>query len=316
MQRSLRFPCCPQMSRIQSMITGEFGQATNTNHLCGTNGDEVQRLPDWTPLLRRRFICHGNSLFVFLCSGNRTSFPQFRFALTSDRYFLFMLSRQISTFERKTQSIPMRFCSYRHQRWTICAAGRTIVPFGTRCILLNVFWFQYAKNIITIFMLIDYSGIEIFPSVFFDRLGDFDFSIMAVFVLTPSILGIIGDSNVVPIIDAACQFVHIGHVFYIEMRNTTVPVYEYQCESCQTPFERRLPMDRHTEPESEVCPGCGKENTVKQQFSMFALGDPIRLGFTRPDAGFNEVMDKIKRSHPMSAMARNDRSKYGKTGVV
>lgn len=94
-----------------------------------------------------------------------------------------------------------------------------------------------------------------------------------------------------------------------------MPTYEYSCTACTEAFERRLSMDRHTEPETQPCPACGKENTVKQQVSMFALGDPIRLGVTRPDGGFTEVMDRIKKQHPVSPMARNT-SKYGRTGVV
>ena len=75
-------------------------------------------------------------------------------------------------------------------------------------------------------------------------------------------------------------------------------------------------MDRHTEPEAQPCPACGQQNTVKQQVSLFALGDPIRLGITRPDSGFTEVMDRIKSNHPKSAMAQRNQGKYGRTGVV
>lgn len=94
-----------------------------------------------------------------------------------------------------------------------------------------------------------------------------------------------------------------------------MPTYEFACSTCDANFERRLSMDRHAEPETQPCPACGKENTVKQKVSMFALGDPIRLGITRPDGGFTEVMDRIKRNHPVSPMA-NNASKYGRTGVV
>lgn len=95
-----------------------------------------------------------------------------------------------------------------------------------------------------------------------------------------------------------------------------MPLYEYTCTSCAENFERRLSMSNHSEPEEQPCPACGLENTIKQAISTFALGDPIRLGITRPDSGFGEVMDRIKKSHPRSSMATNHQSKYGKTGVV
>lgn len=93
-----------------------------------------------------------------------------------------------------------------------------------------------------------------------------------------------------------------------------MPTYVYACESCTEQFERKLSMDNHAQPESEPCPACGVSQ-VKQQLTTFSLGDPVRLGVKRPDAGFTEVLDRIKRKHPLSAMANNT-SKYGRTGVV
>jgi len=75
-------------------------------------------------------------------------------------------------------------------------------------------------------------------------------------------------------------------------------------------------MANHTEPEGQPCPACGKEQSVKQMMNTFMMGDPIKMGHVRPDSGFTEVMDRIKKAHPASAMARRDQSKFGRTGVV
>ena len=52
-------------------------------------------------------------------------------------------------------------------------------------------------------------------------------------------------------------------------------------------------------PESIPCPHCNKENCVEQyHLSAPSLGDPIRLGFTRPDNGWKEVLQKIQEKTP------------------
>ena len=77
-----------------------------------------------------------------------------------------------------------------------------------------------------------------------------------------------------------------------------MPIYEYDCSDCETVFERLLKMSEAEVPLSEPCPECGSEGTIGQLLSTFALGDPVRLGIKRPDAGWGEVLSKVKSAHP------------------
>ena len=78
-----------------------------------------------------------------------------------------------------------------------------------------------------------------------------------------------------------------------------MPVYEYQCRECTVVFERKLPMAENNLPELDPCPECNTTECVEQIItSAPAIGDPIRLGIKRPDAGWGETLSKIKQAHP------------------
>lgn len=90
-----------------------------------------------------------------------------------------------------------------------------------------------------------------------------------------------------------------------------MPVYEYQCERCQHTFEQLLKIAEMKKPLEEACVCCG-EKAVVQNPTLFSQGDPVRFGHKRPDAGWNEVLSRVKQSHPKG----NFDSRFGSTGVV
>ena len=50
---------------------------------------------------------------------------------------------------------------------------------------------------------------------------------------------------------------------YIQGVKTTMPMYQYACEVCGQPFEKKLAMAQSNEAQS--CPNCGSGNTWLQQ---------------------------------------------------
>ena len=76
-------------------------------------------------------------------------------------------------------------------------------------------------------------------------------------------------------------------------------MYEFQCRQCNFCFERKLPMAEYNLPELDPCPECNKTECVEQVLTTApALGDPIRLGIKRPDAGWGDVLKKVQKAHP------------------
>jgi putative FmdB family regulatory protein len=92
-----------------------------------------------------------------------------------------------------------------------------------------------------------------------------------------------------------------------------MPIYEYSCSQCDERFEKLLKFSQMTEPLAEACPTCNTEGSITQMASTFSLGDPVRLGVKRPDAGFTEVLSKIKQAHPKHNMGN---SKFSGTRTV
>lgn len=72
-----------------------------------------------------------------------------------------------------------------------------------------------------------------------------------------------------------------------------LPTYSYQCQSCEHMFERIYKIAERKLPEEQECPNCKTVNSVRQTLSPVPMGDPVRLGFTKPDNGFKEVLQKI-----------------------
>ena len=77
-----------------------------------------------------------------------------------------------------------------------------------------------------------------------------------------------------------------------------MPYYDYRCSKCESVFELLRKMSEADVPLTEPCPECGSTETVERLISTFAIGDPIRLGIKRPDAGWNDVLSRVKKAHP------------------
>lgn len=84
-----------------------------------------------------------------------------------------------------------------------------------------------------------------------------------------------------------------------------MPIYEYSCKQCETAFEKLLKMSQMEEPLSNPCPECGAIGTITQQATAANFGDPIRLGIKKPDAGWNDVLSKVKKAHPKGNWSNN-----------
>jgi putative FmdB family regulatory protein len=81
-----------------------------------------------------------------------------------------------------------------------------------------------------------------------------------------------------------------------------MPMYEYQCGSCNVVFERQRTMSKMLEPETEPCPECSAETVKKVILTAPGLADPMRLGLRKPDSGFREVLHKIHEKTPGSRL--------------
>lgn len=86
-----------------------------------------------------------------------------------------------------------------------------------------------------------------------------------------------------------------------------MPTYEYECETCKHYFTKFLSISNMKQPEVEPCPKCEALAVKKVIFTAPALGDPVRLGITRPDGGFKEVLQKVHAANPGSRLNTDSR---------
>lgn len=83
-----------------------------------------------------------------------------------------------------------------------------------------------------------------------------------------------------------------------------MPLYDYECRECGVVFEEQLLIADRKAPTEKPCFKCG-EGKIDLLISPVTLGDPVRLGVTKPGAEFNDVMQKIKAAHPLSQFQRD-----------
>jgi putative FmdB family regulatory protein len=100
-----------------------------------------------------------------------------------------------------------------------------------------------------------------------------------------------------------------------------MPLYEYQCESCQERFER---IQKFSDPPVDVCPKCGKDS-VKKLLSSPAIqfkgsgwyitdyarksGDATKSGETKPsssDSSSKATSDTTTASKPAETSTKKD----------
>lgn len=78
-----------------------------------------------------------------------------------------------------------------------------------------------------------------------------------------------------------------------------MPYYEYLCSECNVIIETKLHMEDYLLPEKQPCPECGQKQLHIYLSSPPAIGDPIKLGITRPpDAFLHGVLGRMQNSVP------------------
>lgn len=78
-----------------------------------------------------------------------------------------------------------------------------------------------------------------------------------------------------------------------------MPLYVFKCSvpTCTSEeFEELLKMSEMELPLEIPCKNCGGK--IQQCVTSGSSIDPIRLGISRPPAGFSGVLDRIKKAHP------------------
>lgn len=81
-----------------------------------------------------------------------------------------------------------------------------------------------------------------------------------------------------------------------------MPLYDYKCGTCEHEFEKSVKMSNYLD--SQECPECGEKSdrTVK---GAPGIGDPMRLGITKPSEGFRDVLRSIHERTPGSQLKNN-----------
>lgn len=75
-----------------------------------------------------------------------------------------------------------------------------------------------------------------------------------------------------------------------------MPLYDYQCLSCETVFEELRSIE---EEESPSCPSCSSTNTQRKICSPYIVRDGTLFNRRRIPTQFKEgVLDRIKSKYP------------------
>jgi putative FmdB family regulatory protein len=77
-----------------------------------------------------------------------------------------------------------------------------------------------------------------------------------------------------------------------------MPTYDYRCKKCNHVFEKSVSMKDDLLPTKDPCPACNKSGEIVKEISAPGLNSGDTLGLKKPDAGFREVLAKIKEKHP------------------
>jgi len=77
-----------------------------------------------------------------------------------------------------------------------------------------------------------------------------------------------------------------------------MPIYDYECAACDLTFEEYQKVENRHIPCKQKCPKCGAQKSLQIKIGNPGIGDSIKMGLKKTDKGFQEVMAKIKESHP------------------
>jgi len=88
--------------------------------------------------------------------------------------------------------------------------------------------------------------------------------------------------------------------FYYIIGEHKMPYYDYTCQTCNYNFEKFLSIENYLIPTQEPCPKCSTQNVTKDICSP-AIGDPVRLGITKPPSDFSKyVLGRMKHDYKNS----------------
>jgi putative FmdB family regulatory protein len=73
--------------------------------------------------------------------------------------------------------------------------------------------------------------------------------------------------------------------------------YSYFCKACDHEFEASYSMEQRNAPLDKPCPKCKEEKTVRKMVGGLNIGDVMRMGIKRPDAGFQAKLKAIAEKH-------------------
>lgn len=86
-----------------------------------------------------------------------------------------------------------------------------------------------------------------------------------------------------------------------------MPIYQYQCKSCDHTFDLLLPVSKREIQLASKCPSCGKKK-VERQFDGCApvTGSNANVTPEKCCPGFTQRMEKIAKSRSSDARARKN----------
>tara|TARA_R100001015_G_scaffold19062_2_gene14442 strand:- start:667 stop:969 length:303 start_codon:yes stop_codon:yes gene_type:complete len=84
-----------------------------------------------------------------------------------------------------------------------------------------------------------------------------------------------------------------------------MPIYEYECESCEHVFEVMLGMNDRDKPLEDPCPECS-EKSVRRSVGMFQAGADSTMTVDKMCPGFSKRMDHIKKGAMINESARKN----------
>jgi putative FmdB family regulatory protein len=79
-----------------------------------------------------------------------------------------------------------------------------------------------------------------------------------------------------------------------------MPLYEYECKSCQKVFEAQYKIAERDTPTKTPCE-CGGE--IVQRITGFSIGDAMRLGVRKRPEWFTDRLKEIKKKHPRGKLS-------------
>ena len=84
-----------------------------------------------------------------------------------------------------------------------------------------------------------------------------------------------------------------------------MPIYEYQCESCDNQFDLLLSINNRDNPTKELCLKCD-EKSIKRRISIPLTGADATLTLDKMCPGFKKKMESISKSPVVNRAAKKN----------